>query len=291
LHVTTGDLYSEALQIVKGLKDLDGPNVNRLCHTRLYSHGRRVERALVLLHGFTNCPQQFDALGLQFFERGWNVLIPRYPRHGYNDRLNTSISELRSDHLVAVANRAAQAGAGLGQRLTIAGLSLGAILTGLVAQTREGIERAVLIAPMLGLKPIPGPALTALSNLMPRLPNFYIWWNNKLKAEAGPVYGYPRFSTHAYAALFQTGDMLVRSARRDAPNARSIVVITNGAEPRLDNRLTYRLIDEWRAHGAAIETHEFPGSDHLPHDLIDPGNAAQNTDLVYPVLARLIAGV
>jgi hypothetical protein len=126
---------------------------------------------------------------------------------------------------------------------------------------------------------------------MPRLPNFYIWWNNKLKAEAGPAYGYPRFSTHAYAALFQTGNMLVRSARRDAPKAGSTVVITNAAEPRLDNRFTYRLIDDWRARGAAIETHEFPASDHLPHDLIDPGNAAQNTDLVYPVVARLIAGV
>ena len=118
--------YTEALHIATGIKDLDGPNVNPLCHTRLYSHGHRVERALVLLHGFTNCPQQMDALGRLFYERGWNVFIPRYPRHGYTDRLNTSISELRSAHLIAVANRAADVGSGLGERVTIAGLSLGA---------------------------------------------------------------------------------------------------------------------------------------------------------------------
>ncbi|HKC83528.1 MAG TPA: alpha/beta fold hydrolase, partial [bacterium] len=151
------------MQIAGGLQDLDGPNVNPLCRTRLYTHGRRVERSLVLLHGFTNCPQQMDALGRQLFEAGWNVVIPRYPRHGYTDRLNTSIAELRADHLAAVANRAAEVGAGLGDRLTVAGLSLGGILTGLLAQTRDDIQRAVLIAPMLGLKPIPGPVLAAMS--------------------------------------------------------------------------------------------------------------------------------
>ena len=87
------DTYSDAITISRGLQDLDGPNVNPMCHTRVYTHGRRVENALVLLHGFTNCPQQFDALGRRFFERGWNVVIPRYPRHGYTDRLNDSISE------------------------------------------------------------------------------------------------------------------------------------------------------------------------------------------------------
>src|SRR2546425_202029 len=133
----TDDLYSEGMRIAATLHDLDGPNVNPLCHTRVYTHGRRVERALVLLHGFTNCPQQFDALGRQFHEMGWNVLIPRYPRHGYSDRLNTSISGLRTDHLTSLATRAAEASAGLGERLTVAGLSLGAIRTGHLAQSRD----------------------------------------------------------------------------------------------------------------------------------------------------------
>ena len=282
--------YAESIRIAEGLKDLDGPNVNPLCHTRLYTHGKRVARSLVLLHGFTNCPQQFDTLGRQFFDRGWNVVIPRYPRHGYTDRLNTSIAELRVDHLLAVANRAADVGAGLGERITVAGLSLGAILTGYLAQSRDGIDRAVLIAPMLGLKPIPGPVLTAMGSAAKRLPNFYLWWNDELKDRLGPAYGYPRFPTHAYAALFDAGRLLVKSARTAPPRARSIAVVTNAAEPRLDNRFTYRLIDSWRAHGAPVETFEFPASDGLTHDLIDPGNAAQRTDYVYPIVTRLIEG-
>ena len=282
--------YNEAVRIAKTLQDLDGPNVNPLCHTRLYSHGRRVERSLVLLHGFTNCPQQFDALGRHFFDRGWNVLIPRYPRHGYTDRLNTSIAELRAEHLVAVATRATEAGAGLGESLTVAGLSLGGILCGLMAQTRTGLDRAVLIAPMLGLKPLPGPVMNGVSRLAGRAPNFYVWWDNRLRERAGPPYGYPRFATHAYAALFECGRLLVEQARTTAPQARSIAVVTNAAEPRLDNRFTYRLIRSWRDHGADVETFEFSATEHLPHDLIDPGNVAQRTDFVYPVVSRLIEG-
>ena len=288
--MTTDDHYSDAIRIAASIQGLDGPNVNPQCHTRLYSHGHRVERSLVLLHGFTNCPQQMDALGKHFFERGWNVFVPRYPRHGYTDRLNTSIADLRAEHLIALTNRSAEVGVGLGERVTIAGLSLGAILTGLLAQTRDGIERAVLIAPMLGLKPIPGPVLSAASRLAPRLPNFYMWWNSQLKDRLGPTYGYPRFSTHAYAALFEVGRLLVKSARTNAPRSRVTVVITNAAEPRLDNRFTYRLIRSWRACGATIATYVFPLTDHLPHDLIDPGNAEQNTALVYPVINRFIEG-
>lgn len=286
----TDDLYSEGTRIADAIRALDGPNVNPVCRSRLYTHGRRVERSLVLLHGFTNCPQQFDALGRRFYERGWNVFIPRYPRHGYTDRLNTTISELRSDHLLAVANKAAEAGSALGDRLTVAGLSLGGILTGVLAQDRDDVDRAVLIAPMLGLRPLPGPALTALTQVAKRAPNFFVWWNQHLKDRIGPPYGYPRFSTHAYAALFETGRVLVTAARKSAPKASSIAVVTNAAEPRLDNRFTYRLVESWRAHGAHVETHEFPASDRLPHDLIDPGNAAGNTQLVYPVVTRMIEG-
>jgi pimeloyl-ACP methyl ester carboxylesterase len=283
------DHYTEGIRIAQTIKDLDGPNVNPLCQSRLYTHGHRTERSLVLLHGFTNCPQQMDALGAQFFAQGWNVFIPRYPRHGYKDRLNTAIAELRAEHLVALANRSVEVGTGLGERLTVAGLSLGAILAGLLAQRRADIDRAVLIAPMLGLRPVPGPMLTALSLLATRAPNFYVWWNREDKEKIGPAYGYPRFSTHAYAALFECGRMLVSEARHNPPKSKSLAVITNAAEPRLDNRFTYALIDSWRKRKANVETYEFPIADRLPHDLIDPGNAAQNTTLVYPVVTRLIS--
>jgi pimeloyl-ACP methyl ester carboxylesterase len=283
-------LYREATKIVDGLQDLDGPNVNPACHTRLYSHGTRTERALVLLHGFTSCPQQFDMIGRMFHAQGWNVLIPRYPRHGYKDRLNTSISELRAEHLVALANRSADAAHGLGAHATVAGISLGGSLAGYLAQTHEHVERAVLIAPMFGLRWIPGVLQRRLGTVAYALPNFYIWWDGSLKDRLPPDYGYPRFSTHAYASLFHIAHDTAGAAQAAAPKAKEIAVLTNANEPGLENRFTYRLVEAWRAHGAEVSTHEFPMTDRLPHDLIDPSHPAQNTELVYPVVARLIQG-
>src|SRR2546430_14902701 len=132
--------YDEATEIARGLQALDGPNVNPVCQTRLYEHGRQTERAVVLLHGFTNCPRQFDDLGRRFFERGWNVLIPRYPRHGYSDRLTTAIAELRAEHLMAVADRSLLAASGLGEKVVVAGPSSRGIPAGHPAGTPAGVE-------------------------------------------------------------------------------------------------------------------------------------------------------
>jgi carboxylesterase len=284
------DLYSEGKRIVASFQELDGPNVNPMCSTRLYDHGRRTERSLLLLHGFTNCPQQFDVIGRLFHAQGWNVIIPRYPRHGYRDRLNTSISELRAEHLIALANQSAAAAHGLGAHVTVAGLSLGGSLAGYLVQNHEHVDRAVLIAPMFGVKRIPGALNPALARMTYLLPNFYIWWDPRLRERLPPQYGYPRFSTHAYASLFEIATDVARTARTTAPKVKDIAVVTNANEPGLENKVTYRLVDAWRKHGAAVDVHEFPLSARLPHDLIDPANPGQNTELVYPIVTRLIEG-
>ena len=284
------DLYSEGKRIVAGFQDLDGPNVNPLCRTRLYEHGARAERSLVLLHGFTNCPQQFDVIGRLFHAQGWNVIIPRYPRHGYRDRLNTSVSELRAEHLIALANQSAEAAHGLGAHVTVAGLSLGGSLAGHLVQNHKHVDRAVLIAPMFGLKRVPGRLNPALARVAYLLPNFYMWWDPRMKEGLPPPYGYPRFSTHAYASLFAIASNVAKAARTEAPKVKEIAVVTNANEPGLENRVTYRLVDAWRNHGARVDVHEFPLSARLPHDLIDPANPDQNTELVYPIVTRLIEG-
>jgi len=143
---------------------------------------------------------------------------------------------------------------------------------------------------MFGLKGIPGPVYRMLARLALVLPNRFVWWDTKLKDKTGPVYGYPRFSTRGYAALFQAGSTVLKDSHIAAPKARALAVITNESEPRLDNRFTYLLIDSWRRWGYDVSTYEFPTSAHLPHDLIDPGNDEQNIDLSYPVVKRFITG-
>ncbi|TMC51583.1 MAG: hypothetical protein E6J20_15335 [Chloroflexi bacterium] len=192
------DLYSEGIRIANEIKALDGPNVAEPCHSRLYTHGHRVERSLTLLHGFTRCPQQLDRVGRELYERGWNVFIPRYPRHGYSDRFSRSITELRADHLIALANRAALVGSGLGEHLTVAGVELGAILAGLLAATRDDVYRAVLQAPRV----------RAIWR-----PNLYVW--------------------RAYLSCLATERRFVEAERASPPKAHSVVVTRDSLSPQL----------------------------------------------------------
>src|SRR5262249_31232781 len=49
--------YADALERLAKLRDRDDSTINPECHTILWTHGQKVEHAIVLLHGFTNCPK------------------------------------------------------------------------------------------------------------------------------------------------------------------------------------------------------------------------------------------
>ena len=55
------------------------------CLSRVMTHGAKTENAIVLVHGLTNCPKQWELFGREIFARGWNVLILRLPEHGLGD--------------------------------------------------------------------------------------------------------------------------------------------------------------------------------------------------------------
>lgn len=62
------------------------PNGRRLASTN--SNGQNVENGVVLVHGYTYCPRQFEASGRTLFDRGCNVLnAPPLPRRGLADRM------------------------------------------------------------------------------------------------------------------------------------------------------------------------------------------------------------
>ena len=61
--------------------------MNPVCETQFMTHHRKVDRAVVLVHGYTTCPEQFHALGQRFFDLGYNVLSAPLPQHGFADRM------------------------------------------------------------------------------------------------------------------------------------------------------------------------------------------------------------
>lgn len=273
---------------------MGGPHVteaiNPVCEQRLLTHGARTPRVVILLHGFTNCPQMWVKFAAELFADGNNVLIPRLPRHGLADRLTDAPAQLTADELRTCVEDAVRDAADLGDKITVAGLSLGAVLAAHVAINSEAVDRCVMISPLFAAPGMPIPVSDAVGFAAERLlPNVFVWWDRKTKAAiAGPAHAYPRFATRGYGAMLQLGSQVRRAARRRAPTVPDLRFVLNAADPAVNNEATEELVQTWRRHGADVAEYVFPKELGLLHDLIDPDQLEQRTDLVYPVLKEWI---
>jgi alpha-beta hydrolase superfamily lysophospholipase len=284
--------FADTVKRIEAIQARDTAEINPLCRTRFFSHGERVARAIVFLHGYTNDPAMFAQLGEAFFARGYNVFIPRLPLHGFANRLTDAHAKLNADELRAETNAALDIARGLGDHITIAGISLGGVLAAFAAQSRADVDRAVLIAPAFSTARFPMRANTALAHALLKLPNRFIWWDSKQKANLEPAHAYPRFSTHALARSYLIGADIYQRARKEKPAARAILSITTAPDPAVNNRVTAQLVARWRARGAAVREYEFRGA-QIPslHDIIDPAQPAHRIELFYPVLIDLISEI
>lgn len=288
--------YADALQRVTARRALEEGRYNLLCHTQLLTHGQKTARAIAFIHGYTNCPNQFLMLGQQFHDLGYNVLLVPMPRHGLADFMTNEPSRLTAEEMTAYADDVVDIARGLGERVTLAGLSQGGVLAGWAAQTRADLDQAVLLAPGFGLKLVPTPLTVFTVNVALALPEVYLWWDSLVRfnrappAPPGPdeVQGYPRFSVHGLAQQLRLGLAVLARARQSAPAAGEIIAITNGADLAVENSVTARLVTDWRAHGAKITAYEFPPNLQIDHDMIDPHRDNQQTGLVYPRLIEMI---
>src|SRR5215469_10485583 len=162
-------------QRIQRLLERDHPAVGDRGRTIVHLHGERRPRAIVLLHGLSSSPSQFERFARDLFERGHNVLVPRLPHHGHADRFSTALARLRPDELYAATSEYVGIASELGERVTIAGFSLGGLLTAWCAQHYE-VDRCVAIAPFFGVAWIPGGLMTWVAEAMLHIPNRFHWW-------------------------------------------------------------------------------------------------------------------
>ncbi|MFG1883257.1 alpha/beta hydrolase [Micromonospora sp. NPDC049102] len=135
--------------------------------SRLLSHGARTGRAVLLLHGYTVAPEQYDALAEVFFARGYNVWIPRAPRHGMVDR--PGHHRIEAGDLTSYAAQALTVAAGLGDEVGVVGISGGAVLATWLAQVRGDVVRRLLVlSPFFGPGQAPAFAVRPLITLYGR---------------------------------------------------------------------------------------------------------------------------
>lgn len=282
--------YAAALAKFEALRAQDGADVNPVCGSKLLAHGERTKRVVVLVHGLSNCPQQFVQFAPLLFERGCNVLIPRMPHNGTLDREGRDMRFLTAAELCRFGDAVADIAQGLGERVTVAGLSGGGVIAAWLAQLRADVDRAVLIAPAFGVLP----ALPVLNDAVNRgmirllqlLPNIM---TEKVRPYDGPKHAAMGFATKGLAAMMQQGLAVTRLAKRRKPLARSIQVILNDNDNAVNNAVTRELVRLWERHGVErLATYTFGKELGLIHDIIDPEQPRQQTATVYPVLRGLV---
>lgn len=264
--------------------------LNPDCHSRLLTHGARVARVIVYLHGLTNCPLQADALAQQLFAEGYNVYVPRWPGHGEADQMTLALTTLTAEQMVASTDAAIDLARGLGDEVSVVGMSAGGAMTAWAAQYRADVADTVAVSPFLGPHLVPPWANRAAANLLLSMPNMMLLWN-PLEPQGAPgmEHSYPRIPTHALAQFMRLGEVLQAAAQQAPPQATGLGMLLNDADFAVNNALARQLVEAWRDRGRAVDLEVLPRSDLLPHDLIDPRMPGARTELVYPVLLEMIA--
>jgi esterase/lipase len=275
--------YAEALARAQAMMALDDANILPEARTALFDHGARAPLAVVLFHGYTNNPAQYSKFAPMLHERGVNVLVPRMPEHGDKDRMTKRLEKLTAEEILASANEAVDIAFGLGERVGVLGISMGGSLCAYFAQHRN-IAISVPVAPEFGLLQLPYGVSRALAWLIKLVPNFFLWWDPRLKASLQPKTAYPRFSTHALMQTLRIGDDVHATSEKHRQLAERIVPVVNRCDPAVNNEVTQEIATNWA--GWKRDGVEYVEMRNLPewHDIIDWRNPKASVDIVYPRL-------
>jgi esterase/lipase len=265
----------------------DSGEINPVCESIVLTHGETTENVIVFYHGFTSCPEQFRELGQQMFDEGYNVYIPRMPHHGKTDRSREALLPTTAEELASFTRQTTDIAQGLGERIVVGGLSGGGTLTSWVAQNHEEVDRAIAVAPFLGIGFIPTPLNRVVARIIDDIPNINMWWDPTTGADNPNTasYSYPGYPLHALAEYLRLGFAARDLADQAKPAVASIMVINNAHDDSVNNGITNQLVQAWKDHGEEfLRTYEFDEDLGLPHDLITPTREDGNPALVYPVI-------
>ncbi|GIG03203.1 hypothetical protein Cci01nite_82960 [Catellatospora citrea] len=126
--------------------DETNTEVQPSCRSLLRSHGLKRAKTVLMLHGYTACPDQVAELAQFFFDKGYNVYVPRAPRHGVIDKL--AHADVTADELVTYANESLNIAAGLGEEVGVIGQSGGGVLATWLAEYRgDAVDRLMVLSP------------------------------------------------------------------------------------------------------------------------------------------------
>lgn len=252
----------------------------------LLTHGRRVPRAVVLFHGFTDSPRQFEPLADSLYALGDNVFVPRLPHHAERGHDVGELAKLTAPELCHAADAAVDAAAGLGDSVVVMGLSVGGTLAVWAAEHRREVRRAVVIAPAFEMGRIPSLLERPIVNLGSHIPN----WTRRAATDSERPDRDPGFATHGLAQVLRLGMAVRRDAEHLQPARAEVLFLVNANDRTVKTGPVLDLARLWNSRSVPISVYEFPDSLRLPHNIVDPIQGRVNAGAVYPTLEALAHG-
>ena len=286
---------AEALERLAELQAADHDGVSVETRTALYEPDQDTDATVVIWHGFTNAPTQFAAIAEKLRLAGVRVLLPRMPYHGHADVLNHELEALAAHELVDHVDTCIDIAAGLGGRVWVLGLSAGSVLAAWAAATRPEVDRVVLAAPLVAPKGFPMPLVRLFVRFPGMLPQFYMWWDPRKKADLGESpHAYPGFPVRGIIPFLHLSEALYDRQVPVGHQLRRVVLLSNPGDfaVRRDaaRAFAWHVFDQ---HSAYLAEATVDGRLGWWHDFVDPmASHGGTTDEVAPIfLTTLGLGV
>jgi esterase/lipase len=278
--------YRSAIDRVTRRQAADDRVVAPSGRTVLLTHGVRTPRVDILLHGFTDSPNQFAELADSLFRHGDNVYVPRLPHHAEHSGDARALAGLTAVELRQTADSAVDVAAALGDTVVVVGLSVGGTMAAWMGQHRREVRRVVMIAPAFEAARVPSRLEGFLINLTERLPNV----TRRSAPDTARPDRNPGFATHALAEVLRLGRAVQKAAGSRSPRATEFTLLLNDRDRTVKSSAALRLAKDWEAHGAQVSVYAFPASLGLPHNVLDAREPNGQPQLVLPSVIALVHG-
>lgn len=286
------DDFSATLEKVKAMQEREvaTPGFNPWAKTLLLTHGVKTRRAVLWFHGYTATPVDYKRLAELCYEKGYNVLVPCIPHHGFKDRFSGEMSKLNSRELIRFTEKMVDLAHALGDEVIVAGHSMGGVMAAWVAQEHADVKTVLMIAPFFGARVIPTGLTKAASYAVRILPDMKRWWDPVKKEKVdGPEFSYVKYSTRSLGQIMNISFQIVSQAQLKPPTAQAVWMIINDGDESVNNALNQRLVALWQKSGAKqVHTFRFPAELDIPHDCMSVEQPKGRTDLVYAELMKRI---
>lgn len=272
--------YDKAVAAIEAVKAAeDGEDLIPEADSIALLTGSRTETSVVIFHGYTSVPRQFQLIAQGYRAQGMNVWVPRWPYHGQANKMTSAFSKITAYRMRDFADDNIDIASALGRNVIVIGFSGGGSMATWASVERPEVARTILISPVLHPQGVPKWADQPLARAFRLSPvDKYNWWDKEKQADNTEGYNYPRYSLKGIAAMLSLVRWTQkRIAEEDYPAKAPLLLIRNDGDEKLDSAFNEQFV-KGMAGPETLTIYRIPASEQLKHNFISPEPFAASYD-------------